>query len=62
MIGDIIPPRSPVRIPIFLAIFIFLLAFVVKYKIGEDVSLAEHFDNAEVTLNVSISDAHTGQW
>merc|ERR550539_102672 len=35
-------------------------AFVVKYKIGEDVDLAEHFDNAEVTLNVSLSETYTG--
>ena len=40
--------------------FLFLLAFIVKYKIGEDVDLAEHFDNAEVTLNVSLSMSHTG--
>ena len=38
-----------------------LQAFVVKYKIGEDVDLAEHFDNAEVTLNVSLSDNHEGK-
>ena len=31
-----------------------------KYKIGEDIDLAEHFDNAEVTLNVSLSNIHTG--
>ena len=37
-----------------------ITVFVVKYKIGEDVDLAEHFDNAEVTLNVSISDDHEG--
>ncbi|XP_033646815.1 2-oxoglutarate and iron-dependent oxygenase domain-containing protein 2-like [Asterias rubens] len=29
-------------------------AFVVKYKLGEDLSLAYHYDNAEVTLNVSL--------
>ena len=34
--------------------------FVVKYKIGEDVNLAEHFNNAEVTLNVSTSNDHKG--
>mgnify|MGYP007064270476 CR=1 FL=1 len=33
---------------------------MVKYKIGEDVDLAEHFDNAEVTLNVSMSNSHKG--
>ena len=38
------------------------LAFVVKYKIGEDVDLAEHFDNAEVTLNVSLSETYTGKY
>ena len=30
-------------------------AFVVKYKVGEDTSLSYHYDNAEVTLNVSLS-------
>ena len=30
-------------------------AFVVKYKMGEDVDLGLHFDNAEVTLNVALS-------
>lgn len=35
-------------------------AFVVKYAMGEDVDLAAHFDNAEVTLNVSLSDNNQG--
>lgn len=30
-------------------------AFVVKYKMGEDVDLGLHFDNAEVTLSVALS-------
>lgn len=29
-------------------------AFVVKYDMNEDVDLSYHYDNAEVTLNVSI--------
>ncbi len=29
-------------------------AFVVKYKEGEDLDLAYHYDNAEVTINVSL--------
>ncbi len=29
-------------------------AFVVTYKIGEDLDLSYHYDNAEVTLNVSL--------
>ena len=29
-------------------------AFVVKYKLGEDVDLNHHYDNAEVTINVSL--------
>ncbi|XP_072024863.1 2-oxoglutarate and iron-dependent oxygenase domain-containing protein 2-like isoform X2 [Amphiura filiformis] len=29
-------------------------AFVVKYKLGEDLDLAYHYDNAEVTINVSL--------
>jgi hypothetical protein len=29
-------------------------AFVVAYKMDEDVSLNYHFDNSEVTLNVSL--------
>ena len=29
-------------------------AFVVKYKLGEDLDLSYHYDNAEVTLNVSM--------
>ena len=29
-------------------------AFVVSYKIGQDVDLGYHYDNAEVTLNVSL--------
>ncbi|XP_001180150.3 2-oxoglutarate and iron-dependent oxygenase domain-containing protein 2 [Strongylocentrotus purpuratus] len=29
-------------------------AFIVKYKLGEDVDLNYHFDNAEVTINVSL--------
>lgn len=29
-------------------------AFVVKYDMNEDLDLSYHYDNAEVTLNVSI--------
>ena len=28
--------------------------FVVRYKLGEDVQLSRHFDNAEVTINVNL--------
>ena len=35
-------------------------AFIVKYALGEDTELAEHFDNAEVTLNVAISQDYEG--
>lgn len=30
-------------------------AFTVKYKVGDDLDLSYHYDNAEVTLNVAIS-------
>lgn len=30
-------------------------AFVVKYALDEDIDLAAHFDNAEITLNVALS-------
>ena len=29
-------------------------AFTVKYKMGDDLSLSYHYDNAEVTLNVCV--------
>ncbi|XP_060594013.1 2-oxoglutarate and iron-dependent oxygenase domain-containing protein 2-like [Ruditapes philippinarum] len=29
--------------------------FVVQYKVGEDLDLAYHYDNAEVTLNIALS-------
>ncbi|XP_048744783.2 2-oxoglutarate and iron-dependent oxygenase domain-containing protein 2-like [Ostrea edulis] len=35
-------------------------AFVVKYKLGEDTDLNYHYDNAEVTLNVSMGKDFTG--
>lgn len=35
-------------------------AFIVQYKIGEDVDLSYHYDNAEVTLNVSLGSEFTG--
>ena len=35
-------------------------AFVVRYAMGEDLDLAYHFDNAEVTLNVSLGKQFTG--
>lgn len=36
--------------------------FIVKYKVGEDIDLAYHYDNAEVTLNVCLgSDFEDGQ-
>ena len=41
-------------------LYLLFAAFILKYKIGEDIDLAEHFDNAEVTLNVSLSDEHEG--
>lgn len=34
-------------------------AFVVKYDMNEDVDLSYHYDNAEVTLNVSIGKEFT---
>lgn len=34
-------------------------AFVVKYSIGEDLDLSYHYDNAEVTLNVSLGKEFT---
>ncbi|KAI6659957.1 2-oxoglutarate and iron-dependent oxygenase domain-containing protein 2 isoform X1 [Oopsacas minuta] len=34
--------------------------FIVRYKLGEDLDLATHFDNAEVTINVSIGDVFEG--
>ncbi|XP_071512980.1 2-oxoglutarate and iron-dependent oxygenase domain-containing protein 2-like isoform X3 [Panulirus ornatus] len=34
-------------------------AFIVKYKEGEDVDLDYHYDNAEVTLNVSLNEDYT---
>ena len=35
-------------------------AFVVTYKIGEDIDLDYHYDNAEVTLNISLGDEFDG--
>ncbi|XP_078337622.1 2-oxoglutarate and iron-dependent oxygenase domain-containing protein 2-like isoform X3 [Crassostrea virginica] len=35
-------------------------AFVVKYKLGEDTDLNYHYDNAEITLNVSLGKTFTG--
>ena len=35
-------------------------AFIVKYALGEDTELANHFDNAEITLNVAISQDYEG--
>ena len=35
-------------------------AFVVKYKLGEDLDLGYHYDNAEVTINVSLGKIFTG--
>ncbi|KAJ8312832.1 hypothetical protein KUTeg_010205 [Tegillarca granosa] len=35
-------------------------AFVVKYKLSEDLDLGYHYDNAEVTLNVSLGKEFTG--
>ncbi len=29
-------------------------AFIVSYKIGQDIDLGYHYDNAEITLNVSL--------
>lgn len=34
-------------------------AFVVKYSMGEDLDLSYHYDNAEVTLNVSLGKEFT---
>ena len=34
--------------------------FTVHYKIGEDLDLSYHYDNAEVTLNVSLGKEFTG--
>ena len=35
-------------------------AFVVKYDLKEDLDLSYHYDNAEVTLNVSLGKDFTG--
>ena len=35
-------------------------AFTVHYKIGEDIDLSYHYDNAEVTLNVSLGNEFSG--
>lgn len=35
-------------------------AFVVKYDMNEDLDLSYHYDNAEVTLNVSLGKDFTG--
>ncbi|KAL9981094.1 hypothetical protein ACROYT_G009753 [Oculina patagonica] len=35
-------------------------AFTVHYKIGEDLDLSYHYDNAEVTLNVSLGKEFSG--
>lgn len=35
-------------------------AFVVAYRLGEDEHLAEHYDNAEVTLNVNLGRGFAG--
>ncbi|XP_063430265.1 2-oxoglutarate and iron-dependent oxygenase domain-containing protein 2-like [Mytilus trossulus] len=35
-------------------------AFVVKYKMGEDLDLNFHYDNAEVTINVALGKDFTG--
>lgn len=35
-------------------------AFVVKYKLGQDTDLNYHYDNAEITLNVSLGKTFTG--
>ena len=35
-------------------------AFTVHYKLGEDLDLSYHYDNAEVTLNVSLGKEFTG--
>ena len=34
-------------------------AFTVQYKIGQDLDLSYHYDNAEVTLNVCLGRAFT---
>lgn len=35
-------------------------AFTVMYKIGKDVDLSYHYDDAEVTLNVSLGKDYEG--
>ncbi|OWF42700.1 2-oxoglutarate and iron-dependent oxygenase domain-containing protein 2-like [Mizuhopecten yessoensis] len=35
-------------------------AFIVQYKMGEDLDLNYHYDNAEVTLNVALGKNYTG--
>ena len=32
-------------------------AFIVKYSMNEDLDLAPHFDNCEITLNVALSES-----
>lgn len=35
-------------------------AFVVKYKMGEDLDLNFHYDNAEITINIALGKDFTG--
>ncbi|KAL5016523.1 hypothetical protein ScPMuIL_006112 [Solemya velum] len=35
-------------------------AFIVKYKKGEDLDLGYHYDNAEITINISLGKEFTG--
>lgn len=35
-------------------------AFVVTYRIGQDLDLDYHYDNAEVTVNISLDDSFEG--
>ncbi len=37
-------------------------AFVVTYKLDEDLDLSYHYDNAEVTLNVSLGKDFSEGW
>jgi hypothetical protein len=31
-------------------------AFIVSYRMGQDIDLAYHYDNAEITVNISLND------
>ena len=62
--GLLVPLREKYLAPIYSHLFPELTkggldshkAFVMSYRMGEDVDLGFHFDNAEVTCNISLND------